>query len=118
METTPATVTRYPNDAFLDATVQRMARSRGVDRSDQITVRHLISNTSGLTDCFFGKASDGRNAGDDLFQGSFRATTRPGRSNGSSSGRARSGPASCPVSRARSTTPTPTTSSWDASSRP
>ena len=73
METTPATVTRYPNDAFLEATVQRMARGRGVDRSAQITVRHLISNTSGLTDYFFGKGPDGRNAGDALLQGNDEA---------------------------------------------
>lgn len=41
----------------------------GVDRSDQITVRHLMSNTSGLTDYFFGKGPDGTNAGDALLQG-------------------------------------------------
>jgi len=45
----------------------------GVDRSDQITVRHLISNTSGLTDYFFGKGPDGRNAGDALLQGNDEA---------------------------------------------
>jgi len=45
----------------------------GVDRSDQITVRHLISNTSGLTDYFFGKGPDGKNAGDALLQGNDEA---------------------------------------------
>ena len=45
----------------------------GVDRSDQITVRQLISNTSGLTDYFFGKDPDGKNAGDALLQGNDEA---------------------------------------------
>lgn len=41
----------------------------GVDRTDEITVRHLISNTSGLTDYFFGKGPDGSKAADALLQG-------------------------------------------------
>ena len=45
----------------------------GVDRSDQVTVRHLISNTSGITDYFFGKGPDGTNAGDALLQGNDEA---------------------------------------------
>jgi len=149
MTTVSATRARFPDDAFLDATVRRMARGRavhgailcvesgdgalswrgaagnleadqryfiasvtkmivtvvvlllrdqgrialdepmqrylgadltrglhvvdGVDRSDQITVRHLISNTSGLTDYFFGKGPDGKNAGDALLQGNDEA---------------------------------------------
>lgn len=38
----------------------------GVDRTDQITIKHLISNTSGLTDDVFGKGPDGRKASDAL----------------------------------------------------
>ncbi len=41
----------------------------GVDRTSEITIRHLISNTSGITDYFFGKGPDGRNAGDALLRG-------------------------------------------------
>ncbi|TVQ27496.1 MAG: class A beta-lactamase-related serine hydrolase [Spirochaetaceae bacterium] len=41
----------------------------GVDRTAEITVRHLISNTSGLTDYFFGKGPDGRKAAVGLFDG-------------------------------------------------
>jgi D-alanyl-D-alanine carboxypeptidase len=43
--------------------------SNGVDRTSEITVRHLISNTSGLTDYFFGKGPDGTSPGDALLQG-------------------------------------------------
>lgn len=46
---------------------------QGVDRSDQITVRQLLSNTSGLTDYFFGKGPDGKNAGDALLRGQDEA---------------------------------------------
>jgi D-alanyl-D-alanine carboxypeptidase len=41
----------------------------GVERTHEVTVRHLISNTSGLTDYFFGKGDGGRSAGDALLQG-------------------------------------------------
>jgi D-alanyl-D-alanine carboxypeptidase len=41
----------------------------GVDRTDEITVRHLISNTSGITDYFFGKGPDGRSAATPLLEG-------------------------------------------------
>ena len=41
----------------------------GVDRTDAITVRHLISNTSGLTDYFFGKDPDGKRSADLLLAG-------------------------------------------------
>ena len=46
---------------------------RGVDRTNEITVRHLISNTSGLTDYFFGKGPDGRSPGDALLGGKDEA---------------------------------------------
>jgi D-alanyl-D-alanine carboxypeptidase len=41
----------------------------GVDRTPEITVRHLISNTSGLTDYFFGKDPDGTRSADLLLAG-------------------------------------------------
>jgi D-alanyl-D-alanine carboxypeptidase len=149
MEPSPASDRRYPNAAFVEATVQRMARSRavhgailcvesgdrslawrgaagnlgpdgryfiasvtklyvtvvvlrlrqegridlddpihrqlpadliaglhvlnGVDRTHEITVRHLISNTSGLTDYFFGKGPDGQRSADLLLAGQDEA---------------------------------------------
>jgi D-alanyl-D-alanine carboxypeptidase len=42
---------------------------RGVDYSDQITVNHLISNTSGLPDYFFHKQPDGKTAAENLLGG-------------------------------------------------
>ncbi len=42
---------------------------RGVDYSAQITLRNLISNTSGLPDYFFHKKSDGKSAADLLLDG-------------------------------------------------
>ena len=41
----------------------------GVDRTGEITVRHLISNTSGITDYFFGKGPDGNDAAAALLAG-------------------------------------------------
>ena len=41
----------------------------GVDRTAQITIRQLISNTSGLTDYFFGKDSDGTKVATALLEG-------------------------------------------------
>jgi D-alanyl-D-alanine carboxypeptidase len=45
----------------------------GVDRTHEITVRHLISNTSGLTDYFFGKGPDGQRSADRLLAGQDEA---------------------------------------------
>jgi len=45
----------------------------GVDRTAEITIRHLISNTSGITDYFFGKAADGSKAATKLFDGEDEA---------------------------------------------
>lgn len=42
---------------------------KGVDYSDEITVAHLISNTSGLPDYFFHKQPNGRTAADELMTG-------------------------------------------------
>lgn len=41
----------------------------GVDRTAEITIKHLISNTSGLTDYFFGKSADGTKPATALFEG-------------------------------------------------
>ncbi len=45
----------------------------GVDRSAEITVRQLISNTSGITDYFFGKGPDGVRSADALLGGQDEA---------------------------------------------
>ena len=45
----------------------------GTDRSGQITIRHLMSNTSGITDYFFGKGPDGKAAAAALFAGQDEA---------------------------------------------
>jgi D-alanyl-D-alanine carboxypeptidase len=41
----------------------------GVDYSDELTIYHLISNTSGLPDYFFHKLPDGRTVSDELMEG-------------------------------------------------
>lgn len=45
----------------------------GVDRTADITVRQLISNTSGITDYFFGKGPDGKRSADALLGGKDEA---------------------------------------------
>ena len=47
--------------------------SDGVDRTGQITIRHLMSNTSGLTDYFFGKDPNGQRLATALFAGNDEA---------------------------------------------
>ncbi len=42
---------------------------KGKDYSDEITVLHLISNTSGLPDYFFHKQKDGKTVADSLIEG-------------------------------------------------
>lgn len=42
---------------------------KGVDYSETITVKHLISNTSGIPDYFFHKQENGRTVADDLTEG-------------------------------------------------
>jgi D-alanyl-D-alanine carboxypeptidase len=42
---------------------------KGVDYSDQLTIGHLISNTSGLPDYFFHKQERGRTVADELLEG-------------------------------------------------
>jgi D-alanyl-D-alanine carboxypeptidase len=46
---------------------------KGVDYSGQLTVRHLISNTSGIPDYFFHKQENGRTAADELLEGKDEA---------------------------------------------
>ncbi|MCD8508464.1 MAG: beta-lactamase family protein [Bacillus sp. (in: Bacteria)] len=45
----------------------------GVDYSPEITIKHLISNTSGLPDYFAYKQGNGKTAGDDIFAGKDKA---------------------------------------------
>ncbi len=46
---------------------------KGVDYSNEITIAHLISNTSGLPDYFFHKQDNGRTAADELLEGNDEA---------------------------------------------
>lgn len=46
---------------------------KGVDYSDQLTIKHLISNTSGIPDYFFHKQENGRTVADDLLEGKDEA---------------------------------------------
>lgn len=42
---------------------------RGVDYTGEITVAHLLANTTGLPDYFFGKTASGKSAADELLAG-------------------------------------------------
>lgn len=42
---------------------------KGTDYTNRITIRHLISNTSGIPDYFFGKDENSRSGADDLLKG-------------------------------------------------
>ncbi len=42
---------------------------KGIDYSDELTINHLISNTSGLPDYFFHKQESGRTVADELMEG-------------------------------------------------
>ncbi|MGY6523158.1 MAG: serine hydrolase domain-containing protein [Mongoliitalea sp.] len=46
---------------------------KGVDYSDQLTIKHLISNTSGIPDYFFHKQENGRTVADELLEGNDQA---------------------------------------------
>jgi D-alanyl-D-alanine carboxypeptidase len=52
-----------------DGLCQKLHVLNGADYSGEITVRHLISNTSGLPDYFFHKQSNGRTVATDLLEG-------------------------------------------------
>ncbi|WP_114749839.1 serine hydrolase domain-containing protein [Pleomorphovibrio marinus] len=46
---------------------------KGVDYSGQLTIRHLITNTSGIPDYFFHKQENGRTVADELMEGKDEA---------------------------------------------
>jgi len=58
-------ITQYFPDGYLDG----LHVLKGVDYTDQITITHLLSNTSGIPDYFSGKQGSGKKAADDLFGG-------------------------------------------------
>ena len=67
-----AALARVFRQFFRDHLVDDRERD-GVDRTGEITIRHLISNTSGITDYFFGNDADGKKAASDLFNGNDEA---------------------------------------------
>lgn len=56
-------------DFFLEGTLAGLHVLRGVDYTGEITVAHLMSNTSGLQDYFFGKTASGKSAAEELLAG-------------------------------------------------
>lgn len=58
-------ISKYLPEHFCRGLVVVKAR----DYSDEITVKHLISNTSGIPDYFFHKQDNGKTAADDLLEG-------------------------------------------------
>jgi len=58
-------IIQYFPDRYLDG----LHVLKGVDYTDQITITHLLSNTSGIPDYFSGKQGDGKKAADELFGG-------------------------------------------------
>ncbi|MCC5937684.1 MAG: serine hydrolase [Lunatimonas sp.] len=62
-------ISRHLPDSFCDG----LHIFKGVDYSRQLTIRHLISNTSGIPDYFFHKQENGRTAADELLEGKDEA---------------------------------------------
>lgn len=62
-------ISTYLSDEFCEG----LHIYKGVDYSNEITVAHLISNTSGIPDYFFHKQANGRTAADDLMEGNDEA---------------------------------------------
>ena len=58
-------ISRYLPDYFCE----KLHAINGVDYSDEITISHLISNTSGLPDYFFHKQSNGKTVASELMEG-------------------------------------------------
>jgi D-alanyl-D-alanine carboxypeptidase len=58
-------ITQYFPDGYLD----RLHVLKGTDYTDQISITHLLSNTSGIPDYFSHKQANGETAADDLFGG-------------------------------------------------
>lgn len=58
------TVSYFP-DGYLDG----LHQMKGVDYTGEITITHLLSNTSGIPDYFSDKQGSGKKAADDLFGG-------------------------------------------------
>lgn len=58
-------IVQYFPDGYLDG----LHVLKGVDYTDQITITHLLSNTSGIPDYFSDKQGSGKKAAEDLFGG-------------------------------------------------
>lgn len=58
-------ITQYFPEGYLDG----LHLLKGVDSTNQITIMHLLSNTSGIPDYFSHKQANGKTAADDLFGG-------------------------------------------------
>jgi CubicO group peptidase (beta-lactamase class C family) len=56
-------------DFFPEGMLAGLHVLKGVDYTGEITVAHLMSNTSGLQDYFFGKTVSGKSAADELLSG-------------------------------------------------
>lgn len=60
-------------DYFPDGELDGLHVLKGVDHTAEITIAHLISNTSGLPDYFFDKGASGKSAADELTGGKDEA---------------------------------------------
>ncbi|MBS4539488.1 beta-lactamase family protein [Clostridium sp. D2Q-11] len=58
-------ISKYLSDEFMEG----LHVLKGVDYSNEITIKHLISNTSGIPDYFFHKQSDGKTSASELLDG-------------------------------------------------
>ncbi len=58
-------ISKYLPEHFCD----RLHVLKGIDYSNEITVYHLITNTSGIPDYFFHKQKNGRTVADELMEG-------------------------------------------------
>lgn len=58
-------ISKYLEEKF----IRGLNTYKGIEHSNMITLRHLISNTSGIPDYFFHKRENGENFADDLLAG-------------------------------------------------